>query len=69
LTLTSTEGCVISSSVLINLLELPPAVNIGDILDICNGATLDAGFDGQGMSYLWNTGETTQGIMVSVTDT
>ena len=69
LTITTTEGCNLSGTTQINNIEIPPAVDLGNILDICTGTTLDAGFGGQGMSYLWNTGESTQSITVSFTDT
>ena len=65
LSILTEEGCVVNDSILISTIETPPAVNIGDVLNICSGATLDAGFSNQGMTYLWNNGATTQTIEVS----
>jgi len=58
-------GCFESDSVLISVIETPPSVNLGDVINICSGTTLDAGFSNQGMNYLWNNGATTQTIEVS----
>jgi hypothetical protein len=69
LTILTEEGCIVNDSVLISSIENLPAVNLGDILNICDGDTLDAGFSGQGMTYLWNTGATTQNIIVTTTNT
>jgi hypothetical protein len=69
LSIQTEEGCVVNDSVVISSIENLPAVNLGDILNICDGDTLDAGFSGQGMTYLWNTGATTQNIIVTTTNT
>jgi hypothetical protein len=69
LSIQTEEGCVVNDSVNISSIENLPAVNLGDILNICDGDTLDAGFSGQGMTYLWNTGATTQNIIVTTTNT
>jgi hypothetical protein len=69
LSITTEDGCIVSDSVIISALENPPAVNIGDVVNICDGDTLDAGFAGLGMTYLWNTGASTQSIIVTTTNT
>jgi hypothetical protein len=61
------NGCSASDTVIVELSE-PPVVDLGDDTTVifCQGfITLDAG--NPGMEYMWNTGDTTQTINVSVT--
>jgi hypothetical protein len=63
------NGCTASDTVIVGI-TTPPAVDLGaDITAVfCAGSVmLDAG--NPGMTYLWNTGETTQTINVSATGT
>ncbi len=64
-TVTTGGGCTLVDSVYIAQLVPAPAPQLGGNRTLCFTDTLDAGLGGQGMTYLWNTGATTQRIVVN----
>jgi hypothetical protein len=59
-------GCKASDTV--NIKVLPPVtVNLGNDLTLCHGASATLNAGNPGSSYAWNTGATTQTIVVSTT--
>ncbi|MCP4438460.1 MAG: T9SS type A sorting domain-containing protein [Aureispira sp.] len=63
-TLTTPNGCVLTESTNITQLENAPNIDLGGSQVACAQDTLDAGFGNLGLSYLWNTGHTTQTLVV-----
>jgi PKD repeat protein/urease gamma subunit len=63
-TITTNEGCLLVDTAFISQIVSPPMPNLGNFVSVCYRDTLDAGYGGQGMTYLWNTGATTQEIIV-----
>ncbi|MDC0230477.1 T9SS type A sorting domain-containing protein [Aureispira] len=66
-TVTTNDGCVLIDTVDIKEIVPPPSPDLGSNYSVCFLDTLDAGHGGQSMSYLWNTGDTTQQIIVDST--
>jgi hypothetical protein len=64
-TVTTNAGCILEDSATINQIVLPPLPNLPANITTCFQQVLDAGFGGQNMSYIWNTGDTTQTITVT----
>ncbi|BDS15252.1 T9SS type A sorting domain-containing protein [Aureispira anguillae] len=64
-TVTTDIGCVLVDTAYISQIISPPTPNLGNYVDACYTDTLDAGYGGQGMSYIWSTGEITQQIIVN----
>ncbi|WMX15763.1 PKD domain-containing protein [Aureispira sp. CCB-E] len=64
-TVTTGEGCMLVDTAYISQIISPPAPNLGNFVSACYTDTLDAGYGGQGMTYLWNTGEISQTIIVN----
>jgi PKD repeat protein len=64
-TVTTNEGCVLADTVFISQIVSPPMPNLGNFVSACYTDTLDAGYGGQGMAYLWNTGAISQQIIVN----
>ncbi len=68
-TVTDANGCTDTDDIVVNF-TTPPVVNLGpDILSCNTSAVLDAVITGAGMTYLWNTGATTQTITVTSSGT
>lgn len=67
LTVTAEGGCIGNDSVYVHFFELP-AVNIGEDLEFCNGLNAELTAP-ESVSYLWNTGETTQSITIDTAGT
>ena len=63
-TVTTNGGCVLRDTATISQIIAPPSPTLSNFVDACFTDTLDAGYGGQGMSYLWNTGDTTQTLIV-----
>ncbi|MCH2023553.1 MAG: T9SS type A sorting domain-containing protein [Saprospiraceae bacterium] len=66
-TVTTNEGCVLIDTVEIKEIVQPPTPDLGSSYSVCFSDTLDAGHGGENMSYLWNTDDTTQQIIVDST--
>ncbi len=62
---TNEYGCVASDTTHKDLL-LSPLVNLGNDTTICDGVALTLNAGDQGVSYYWNTGETTPEITVDL---
>ncbi|MDR2204732.1 MAG: gliding motility-associated C-terminal domain-containing protein [Flavobacteriaceae bacterium] len=69
LTITSPNGCTATDEIFISIETI--AVDLGADIEVCYGqsVTLDAGNFPAGTTFLWNTGETSQTITVTETDT
>ncbi|CAA6829288.1 MAG: PKD domain protein, partial [uncultured Aureispira sp.] len=63
--ITTNEGCTLVDTAFITQIISPPTPNLGNFLNVCYEDTLDAGYGGQGMTYLWNTGAVTQDLIVN----
>jgi hypothetical protein len=64
---TTNEGCLLVDTAFIAQIIPPPTPNLGNFVSVCYSDTLDAGYGGQGMTYLWSTGAITQEIIVDST--
>ena len=64
-TVTTNEGCVLVDTAFISQIVSPPIPNLGNFVSACYMDTLDAGYAGQGMTYLWNTGAISREIIVN----
>lgn len=58
------KGCTKSDSIVVLVTNLP-IVNLGNDTAICDGASVLLNAEKLGLSYLWNTGETTSEVTVS----
>lgn len=64
-TVTTVGGCTLVDTTFISQIVSPPVPNLGNFVSGCFTDTLDAGFGGQGMTYLWSTGAISQQIIVN----
>ncbi len=60
-------GCEIDDRVLVSVSPIP-TVNLGDDITLCGSQTITLTAEGEG-DFLWSTGETTQSIEVTPTET
>lgn len=65
---TDTNGCVTIDSIVIQT-TASPAVNLGPDQSECQGTSLGLDAGPNGTDYLWSTGDTTQGIIVTASNT
>lgn len=66
--ITSPDGCSLTSSTMVTLRTVP-VVNLGYDTAICDGDQITLNAGNAGMTYLWNTGATTQSINITNTGT
>jgi gliding motility-associated-like protein len=63
------DGCTVSDTINVNFVNISgPALNIGPDSSLCDGEFLTLTANVNNGSYLWNTGETTQSIVVYYSD-
>ncbi|MDH4472887.1 MAG: PKD domain-containing protein [Fluviicola sp.] len=65
---TSIDGCLDTSSVVVDFLALPVVELLADTT-ICNGSELALDANNAGDTFLWNTGDTAQVILVATAGT
>ncbi|MCX6232249.1 MAG: gliding motility-associated C-terminal domain-containing protein [Bacteroidetes bacterium] len=62
---TNSYGCFFTDTILVNILS-NPLVNLGNDTSICQGDSIKLNSNISGCNYLWNTGQTSQMIFVSI---